>query len=209
MCRFLFCILALSVFAFSSSAGAGSAESAVQQLKRGNYMDALIHASNSGDPALKTAVTWYYLKSSDVIGRFVEYQQFLLETYTVIQSVTRKLPNEMWFVGTKDGLKVTIGDILGSFAGTTTAILLPQADIQIRMATGAFTAFGVKAGTAVLVESMLKWFKENYTKPMNFKDFKNSFESFLAEQKDILGEGFEKEYPLHGFESLIPSLAEN
>lgn len=77
MCRFLFCILALSVFAFSSSAGAGSAESAVQQLKRGNYMDALIHASNSGDPALKTAVTWYYLKSSDVIGTFVEYQQFL------------------------------------------------------------------------------------------------------------------------------------
>lgn len=76
MCRFIFCVLALTVIILPNAAFSGGPD-AVQHLKRGKYLDAMIHASNSGDPALKTAVTWYYLKSSDVIPEFPLYQNFL------------------------------------------------------------------------------------------------------------------------------------
>ncbi|MBK9017759.1 MAG: hypothetical protein IPM82_29000 [Saprospiraceae bacterium] len=145
-------------------------------------------------------ISYYFLK-----GNLNEYQQFLLETYTVLQSVTKKMPNELWFVGMKDGMKGTVGDNLGIVSGTITGIIIPPGAISLKLGAGVLTAFAVKAGTATLVELALKWFRkiiQNQNLSMNLNQIlSNSW------QRKKLGDDFDKSYPLHGFEELITPLS--
>ncbi len=143
-------------------------------------------------------IAYYYLQ-----GHLDEYQHFLLETYTVIQNVTKTQLPEHWFAGLKDGMKDSIGGTLGIISGTITSIIIPPEAIPLKVGAGVLTAFAVKAGTATLVELALKWFKENYSKSKPFTDFKADFEQFLAKEKEQLGDNFDKSYPLHGFEEMI------
>jgi hypothetical protein len=131
-----------------------------------------------------------------VNGHSSTYDKWMLDFY-VIEKATRSgwEPSKPLESGMKAAGKKLLENPIGQI-GEMLAVMASVA-VTGSLLGKVLLGVGVKFTASFLAELLLQYMKAGKTSFDNYADFADSFEVYIAEQRDILGaEGFRKRFPL-------------
>jgi len=134
--------------------------------------------------------TYFFVK-----GYLNNYEKLMLDFYALAKQLSTKEKSPILVAGLGKMIQSFIGKYLGwAVTAITGALSYPPL-------VAAFIGVTTQAGVNFTAGSLAALFKNYYTHSQNqtvesFQLFKNDFENFIAQEKERLGDNFEKRYPI-------------
>jgi len=136
----------------------------------------------------------HYRKLTSILfleDKLDESQKIYLDFFSVLQEYARKKPSDLLIAGEKDIVKVLVGIAFDK---------LLDDEQPIGQLLDVFMKPFAKGSIAELIA---KWRKQPNPKYKTYSEFRKNFREFIGEEQKRLGDDFEKQYPLFGFEEWI------